>query len=97
MKEIAEIYDRAGDKQNAEIFYRQAADLFQGEEQKSEATKCLLNVAQYAAEAERYGEAVQIYEDVARQVCEGAGVGIRQRVPLFVSPAAGVPGDAHAS
>ena len=68
LSDIAKIYETAGDKANAEVFYRQAADLFKGEEQKSDYNRCMLSVAQFSAEGERYLDAAQIYEDVARQV-----------------------------
>lgn len=44
--------------------YEQAADYFKGEEQTSSANKCLLKVAQYAAQLEDYDKAIQIYEQV---------------------------------
>jgi alpha-soluble NSF attachment protein len=65
MKEIAEIYERAGDRATSDMFYRQAADLFRGEELKSDANRCLLQVALFAAEDARYLEAANIYEMVA--------------------------------
>jgi len=39
--------------------------LFLGEESNSSANKCLLKVAQYAAQLENYQKAIQIYEQVA--------------------------------
>uniref|UniRef100_A0A158R5L3 C2H2-type domain-containing protein n=1 Tax=Syphacia muris TaxID=451379 RepID=A0A158R5L3_9BILA len=42
-----------------------AADYYKGEESKSSATKCLLKVAQYAAQLEQYKKAIQIFEEVA--------------------------------
>ena len=38
---------------------------FLGEESNSSANKCLLKVAQYAAQLENYQKAIQIYEQVA--------------------------------
>ncbi len=37
---------------------------FQGEESKSAANKCMLNVAKYSAQLENYERAIQIYEQV---------------------------------
>lgn len=45
--------------------YEQAADFFKGEESTSSANKCMLKVAQYAAQLEDYEKAIQIYESVA--------------------------------
>lgn len=45
--------------------YEQAADYFKGEESTSSANKCLLKVAQYAAQLEDYNKAISIYEGVA--------------------------------
>jgi alpha-soluble NSF attachment protein len=45
--------------------YEQAADIFKGEESTSSANKCMLKVAQYAAELEDYEKAIQIYESTA--------------------------------
>jgi alpha-soluble NSF attachment protein len=45
--------------------YEQAADYFKGEESTSSANKCLLKVAQYAAQLEDYDKAISIYESVA--------------------------------
>lgn len=44
--------------------YEQAADYFRGEESVSSANKCMLKVAQYAAQLEDYEKAIQIYEQV---------------------------------
>lgn len=45
--------------------YEQAADYFHGEESNSSANKCMLKVAQYAAQLEDYDKAIKIYEDVS--------------------------------
>ncbi|XP_046387446.1 alpha-soluble NSF attachment protein [Ischnura elegans] len=52
--------------------YEQAADYFRGEESNSSANKCLLKVAQYAAQLEKYEKAVQIYEQVASSSLENS-------------------------
>lgn len=62
---IAEIYEvEAIDLEKAVKHYEQAADFFQGEESSSSANKCILKVAQYAAQLEHYDKAIQIYEQV---------------------------------
>jgi len=63
---IAEIYEtELADLERAVQHYEQAADYFKGEESNSSANKCLLKVAQYAAQLENYQKAIQIYEQVA--------------------------------
>ncbi|KAG8232653.1 hypothetical protein J437_LFUL012613 [Ladona fulva] len=70
---IAELYEAGdcggggsggggADLERAISHYEQAADYFRGEESNSSANKCLLKVAQYAAQLEKYDKAVQIYE-----------------------------------
>lgn len=44
--------------------FEQAADYYKGEESNSSANKCLLKVAQYAAQLEQYPKAIEIYEQV---------------------------------
>jgi len=63
---IAEMYENeANDLQRSVQHYEQAADYFRGEESTSSANKCMLKVAQYAAQLEDYDKAIQIYEQVA--------------------------------
>lgn len=63
---IAEMYESdAVDLERAVHHYEQAADYFRGEESNSSANKCLLKVAQYAAQLENYDKAIQIYEQVS--------------------------------
>lgn len=62
---IAEMYEsEAVDLELAVHHYEQAADYFRGEESISSANKCLLKVAQYAAQLKNYEKAIQIYEQV---------------------------------
>jgi alpha-soluble NSF attachment protein len=62
---IAEIYEtEAVDLARSIQHYEQAADYFKGEESNSSANKCMLKVAQYAAQIEDYEKAIQIYEQV---------------------------------
>lgn len=51
-------------QQRAVQHYEQAADYFKGEESTSSANKCMLKVAQYAAQLEDYDKAIKIYEQV---------------------------------
>ncbi|XP_014218659.1 alpha-soluble NSF attachment protein [Copidosoma floridanum] len=65
---IAEIYENeALDLERAVQHYEQAADYFRGEESNSSANKCLLKVAQYAAQLENYEKAIKIYEQNYKQ------------------------------
>lgn len=70
---IAEIYETdAVDIQKAIQHYEQAADYFKGEESNSSANKCLLKVAQYAAQLEQYDKAIEIYERVGQSSLESS-------------------------
>ena len=62
---IAEVYEtEAADLERSVQHYEQAADYFKGEESNSSANKCMLKVAQYAAQLENYDKAIKIYEQV---------------------------------
>lgn len=63
---IAELYEtECVDLARAMQHYEQAADYFRGEESTSSANKCMLKLAQYAAQLEHYDKAIQIYEQVS--------------------------------
>lgn len=70
LREIAEVLEKEGNKEESIMFYEQAADLFATENSLSEANKCNLKIAQFAAELERYPQAIGIYEEVARGCVE---------------------------
>ena len=62
---VAELFEsEAADLDRAIQHYEKAADYFKGEESNSSASKCLVKVAQYAAQLENYDKAIQIYEQV---------------------------------
>lgn len=64
---IAELYEtECVDLSRAMQHYEQAADYFRGEESTSSANKCMLKLAQYAAQLEHYDKAIQIYEQIAK-------------------------------
>ncbi|XP_013147520.1 PREDICTED: soluble NSF attachment protein [Papilio polytes] len=64
---IAELYEtECVDVSRAMQHYEQAADYFRGEESTSSANKCMLKLAQYAAQLEHYDKAIQIYEQIAK-------------------------------
>jgi len=68
---VAELFEsEAADLDCAIQHYETAADYFKGEESNSSATKCLVKVAQYAAQLENYDKAIQIYEQVAAAALE---------------------------
>ncbi|XP_063236214.1 alpha-soluble NSF attachment protein [Bacillus rossius redtenbacheri] len=70
---IAELYEtEAVDLDRAVQHYEQAADYFKGEDNNSSANKCLLKVAQYAAQLDNYDKAIQIYEQVAASSLESS-------------------------
>ncbi|GBF96606.1 hypothetical protein Rsub_09352 [Raphidocelis subcapitata] len=70
LREIAEAQEKQGLKEEACLFYSQAADLFATENSGSEANRCRLKVAEFSAELEKYAEAAEIYEDVARAAAD---------------------------
>lgn len=62
---IAELYETdVVDIPNAIVYYEKAADLFKTEENNAAANKCLLKVAQFSAQLEKYARAIEIYEQV---------------------------------
>ncbi|VIO98236.1 Uncharacterized protein BM_BM3004 [Brugia malayi] len=63
---MAEIFEsEAPDMTQAMTHYQEAADFYKGEESRSSATKCMIKVAQYAAQLEDYKRAIKIFEEVA--------------------------------
>ncbi|KHN82927.1 Alpha-soluble NSF attachment protein [Toxocara canis] len=63
---IAELYENeCPDMAQCMAHYQKAADFYKGEESKSSATKCLIKVAQYAAQLEQYRKAIQVFEEIA--------------------------------
>ncbi|MCP9264825.1 Alpha-soluble NSF attachment protein [Dirofilaria immitis] len=63
---MAEIFEsEAPDVTQAMAHYQEAADFYKGEESRSSATKCMIKVAQYAAQLEDYKRAIKIFEEVA--------------------------------
>lgn len=63
---IAELYEtELPDKEQCVKHYQQAADYYKGEEQKSSASKCLVKVAMYSAELEKYSQAIAVFEEIA--------------------------------
>ncbi|CAL4234780.1 unnamed protein product, partial [Meganyctiphanes norvegica] len=70
---IADIYEtEVADMEKAIQHYEQASDYFKGEENNSSANKCLLKVAMFAAQMEKYDKAIQIYEQVASSSLESS-------------------------
>lgn len=70
---IADIYEtEVADMEKAIQHYEQASDYFKGEENNSSSNKCLLKVAMFAAQMEKYDKAIQIYEQVASSSLESS-------------------------
>jgi len=65
-KEIAELFEQELDFEHAMENYQVAADYYEGENSTSNSNSCLLKVAQYAAQLEKYDKAIEIYEKVAK-------------------------------
>lgn len=73
-KEIAEIFEAEKDTENALKAYQLAADTFETENNETANTRaCLLKVAHFAAEAQDYQKAIEIFEKVAQASLEGLG------------------------
>eukprot|EP01132_Coremiostelium_polycephalum_P002761 gene2761-3435_t len=64
-KEMAEMYESEGDFDQAIASYQVAADLFSGENSNVSSHQCLLKIALFSAQLERYDKAIEIYEQVA--------------------------------
>uniref|UniRef100_A0A914V3L6 Alpha-soluble NSF attachment protein n=2 Tax=Plectus sambesii TaxID=2011161 RepID=A0A914V3L6_9BILA len=70
---IAEMYEtECPDLEQSMNHYQKAADYYKGEESKSSANKCLLKVAQYAAQLEQYKKAIDIYEEVGTSAADSS-------------------------
>jgi len=69
-KEIAELYEADMDYEHAIEHYTAAAEKYEGENSTSAANGCLIKVAQYCAQLEKYEKAVEVYEDVAKKSLE---------------------------
>ncbi|KFM27426.1 Alpha-soluble NSF attachment protein 2 [Auxenochlorella protothecoides] len=70
LREIGEVLEREGEKEQAMTFLEQAADLFATENSNAEANKCNLKIAQTSAELEQYPRAIALYEGIARTSVE---------------------------
>lgn len=66
-KELAELYEDQKDLDNAIASYQTAADFYEGEGSASSANQCLLKVALFSAQLERYDKAIELYEQIATQ------------------------------
>lgn len=64
-KELAELYESSSDMENAISAYQLAADYYEGESSSSSANQCLLKVALFSAQLERYDKAIELYEQIA--------------------------------
>jgi len=65
-QEIGQLYESENDMENAVDAYKAAADFFDGEGSTSSANTCLLKVAQFSAQLEKYDKAIELFEQVAR-------------------------------
>lgn len=70
LREIAEVLEKEESREESMLFYEQAADLFATDNSNAEANKCLLKVAQFAAEANNFPRAIDIYESVAKNAVD---------------------------
>lgn len=68
---IAELYESdLVDIPNAITYYEKSADLFKTEENNSSANKCLLKVAHFSAQTEKYARAIEIFEQIGTSSIE---------------------------
>jgi len=65
LRDIGDIHEQQGEKEQAVEYHTQAADLFSGEESSSEANKCRLKAAHLSAELGRYKVAFDTFEAVS--------------------------------
>jgi len=71
LKEIAEMCEGESQWEKAIENYLQAADYYEGDGQSnSHKNNCLLKVAQYYAQLEKYEQAIELYEKVATEQIE---------------------------
>eukprot|EP01098_Paradermamoeba_levis_P008015 TRINITY_DN3339_c0_g1_i7.p1 TRINITY_DN3339_c0_g1~~TRINITY_DN3339_c0_g1_i7.p1 ORF type:complete len:322 (-),score=94.90 TRINITY_DN3339_c0_g1_i7:140-1012(-) len=63
-KDLAEICEQETDFESAIDNFQLAADFYEGENSPAAANGCLLKVAQYSGQLERYPKAIEIYEKV---------------------------------
>ncbi|KAJ6250699.1 alpha-soluble nsf attachment protein [Anaeramoeba flamelloides] len=66
-KDIAEIYEKDDILEKAILYYEKASDLFQSENENSQANQCKLKIALYSAELGKYDKAILIYESIATE------------------------------
>jgi len=64
-KEIAEIYEKELDLDNAIEAYQKAADFYEGENSVQSANQCLLQVGLFSAQKEKYDRAIKIFDQLA--------------------------------
>src|SRR3990167_2546273 len=65
-KEIAEMYEEENQTEKAMEAYETAAEYYEGEGAVSSANQCILKVAHFAALAENYAKAIDIFDKVAK-------------------------------
>eukprot|EP01100_Stratorugosa_tubuloviscum_P001216 TRINITY_DN1269_c3_g1_i1.p1 TRINITY_DN1269_c3_g1~~TRINITY_DN1269_c3_g1_i1.p1 ORF type:complete len:295 (-),score=158.40 TRINITY_DN1269_c3_g1_i1:126-1010(-) len=64
-KEAAQICETDDQLELAIEHYQRAADYFEGENSPSSANQCLLKIAEFSAQLEKYNRSVEVYEQVA--------------------------------
>eukprot|EP01001_Neometanema_parovale_P008322 NODE_4602_length_1041_cov_52.269063_g4399_i0.p1 GENE.NODE_4602_length_1041_cov_52.269063_g4399_i0~~NODE_4602_length_1041_cov_52.269063_g4399_i0.p1 ORF type:complete len:301 (+),score=89.74 NODE_4602_length_1041_cov_52.269063_g4399_i0:56-904(+) len=68
--ELAELYEKERQFEKCVDWYIKAADYYRGEGSITTSNTCRVKVAQYQALAEKYDEAIEIYESVASTCTE---------------------------
>lgn len=70
LREAAEVMEKDGQKDEAILYYTQAADLFMIENSTSDASKCKLKIAEFSAETGDYAKAMELFEEAAKASLE---------------------------
>jgi len=84
-QDAGEMFEAEGDPETAMDCLKTAAEYYEMENQTSRANSCKLKVAQLAANAGKYDEAVEIYENVARAAMDNNLLKFSVRNYLFNS------------
>lgn len=66
LQDAGELFEQENNPEEAMECLKSAADYYESENQPSRSSTCLLKVAQMLAQAEKYDEAIALYEKVAK-------------------------------
>jgi alpha-soluble NSF attachment protein len=69
-KELAELYEKENDDENAVLHYQNAADHYEAENAKSSTNQCLLKVGELKAKQKKFDEAITVFENAANNALD---------------------------